>query len=288
MNIRFVFVTGLFSLMIGSLTTVYPMGGKVKIFPMKTYSYINIPDGEFLDYGVYTGGVKKEDIYYVIKKETNAKGGIYYRIYTDTISITNNKLIRKNYTNWPGFSIIDPKQGAVIEAEKYFDTNSLADFSAVGGNIFYYHYQLNDDRGYVDFVSKTKSKEDVISTTHSRVNVQSGSPVWDRGSMWMFSTRFMDFKSVGVVFLIVPEVLKTPLSCTFTFISKETISTKAGTFRVNKVGFMVSDPFLMKLMGWMAKDVYSYVDESDRRIMVKTHTPSSEWVLEEISNVNLR
>ena len=282
----FKFFIGIVLLITFFIINAYTMGNK-QVIPMKPYSSINIPDGEYLHYAIYTGGEKETDIYYLTKKETNSIGGIIYYLYKDSVSVTNSSKHQKDYKKWPSYTIIDPKQGAVIEANAFFDTNALLDYNNVGGDVFYYHYQLNNEQGYVDYISKTLKKNQV-RTMHSRVNVKPGLPVWDRASLFVLSMRFIDFNSGGSMFMVVPDVLKTPIACTYKFISKENISNSAGNFKVNKLSFILTDAFISKLMGYMLKDMYTYIEDSDRRLMIQYHTFGSEYKLEEISNVNVK
>ena len=278
--------TGIVLLMMFFVISAYTMGSK-QVIPMKTYSSINIPDGEYLHYSAYTGGEKVSDIYYVTKKQTNSSGGIIYYLYKDSVPVTNSSKHQVDYKKWPSYTIIDPKQGAVIEANAFFATNSMSQYNNVGGDVFYYHYQLNNEQGYVDYISKTV-KKDQVRTMRSRVNVKPGLPIWDRAGVFMQSTRFMDFNSGGSMLMVVPDVLKTPIACTYKFISKENISNSAGIFKVNKLCLMLTDAFMGKLLDFMLKGMYTYIEDSDRRIMILYHTPGTDWKLEAISNINIK
>ena len=60
-----------------------------KDIPMKTFTNIDIPDGEFLHYGYFRGGEKYLD-YYIVTKKTMIDNKLYYRIYENVLSPAEN------------------------------------------------------------------------------------------------------------------------------------------------------------------------------------------------------
>ena len=132
----------------------FPLGGKILDIPMKTYPSINIKDGEFLHYGMYSRGEKYVDIYYVTVKEKNASGGFYYRVYQDIISVSGGRRLPQKFSDWPVSVLIDPVHGSTVESAGNLTTNELKDFASFGvGGLIYWRYRLFEDLGLVKYTS---------------------------------------------------------------------------------------------------------------------------------------
>lgn len=191
------------------ITESFSMGSK-QLVPLKTYSVINIHDGEFLRYGIYNGGEKSSDLYMVTKKIIDANGKIFYRIYSDEITISSGKKLPGNYTNWPSFYLIDPSRGSLIESEVNYNTNDFQDNSPDDlRGMIYSHYQLYSDKGYVENSSK-KVKDNKTNENKNRVKINPKFPSWDGNSAGYFSMRFMDVSSPGIMYIISPGGIKDP------------------------------------------------------------------------------
>ena len=266
------------------ITESFSMGSK-QLVPLKTYSVINIHDGEFLRYGIYNGGEKSSDLYMVTKKIIDANGKIFYRIYSDEITISSGKKLPGNYTNWPSFYLIDPSRGSLIESEVNYNTNDFQDNSPDDlRGMIYSHYQLYSDKGYVENSSK-KVKDNKTNENKNRVKINPKFPSWDGNSAGYFSMRFMDVSSPGIMYIISPGGIKDPIPFTYRYVAKETISTKAGTFRVKRAKTVMGDPFLGKLMEPVLKNANLWFEDSDRKLLIKVDGFGQLLTLEEISNV---
>jgi hypothetical protein len=99
--------------------------------------------------------------------------------------------------------------------------------------------------------------------------------------------RLIDPHSQGIMYWVVPFFIKDPVPVTLRIVKKETVTVKAGTFKVNKLDTFISDPFLSRLAGNMLKDASWYVEDSDRRLPVTTQAMGIKSELEEISNLAL-
>ena len=264
----------------------FSMGSK-HLIPMKTYPVTDIKDGEYLRYGYYNGGEKVMDYYYVTRIVTNETGGIYYKLYMDIISVSGNKKLPKKYSDWPISALIDPVRAQTIEAEGNLNTNDMNDpsFSSFGfSGMFYFHYQLYRDKGYVKYLSKSLQSKSIQTTSYT-INVKPGFPLMDAFSQDFISDRLIDPRSPGIMYWVIPNFMKEPLQFTFKIEKKETISVKAGTFKANKVIIYTGDPFLRKLAEPFLKNSCVMVEDSDRRLPLKTQVQGYDEVLEEISNV---
>lgn len=240
-----IFIGGLF-LILFFTAGAFSMGNN-KLVPMKLYPAVDIPDGEFLHYGFLSAGEKSSDYYFVTRKITDGKGGFFYRCYEDIISISSRRKPDKNYTSWPIYYDIDPKLGSVISSVGNLTAEDTKDWpKAPSGEIFLsWNYRLDNDKGTVEYSSKMlKGKE--TNESKSLVKFSTGFPSTDQ---WGGSTlfRLLDPRSGGVYYVITAMYMKEPMPFTIKYISTETIETKAGTFRVDKLNNLPGDPFLGKL-----------------------------------------
>ncbi len=179
----------------------------INFIPKKVFSVINIPDGEFLHYGTYFGGDKILDQYFVTKIETNLNGGINFRIYCNFISVSDTKNNPGYFTNWPMVMIIDAASGSVIESEGKLSTNTLQlqAFEEAGiRGLVYWHYQLFQNKGYVDYTSKSLKGEETV-TKRFKIYVKPGFPLFDAFSINIFSNRLIDPDSPGIMYSDYPE-----------------------------------------------------------------------------------
>lgn len=268
--------------------SVYSMAGKVEKIPMKINTAVNIPDGEFLHYGYYDGGEKKSDLYMVTINETNGKGELMYRVYSISVKFPSDKKIPKKYTDWPSFSVIDPRQGLTIES-LFSDTNVIeSDPGSPYSGLIYSHYQLLGDMGYVEYRSKI-IKDNKLKESKTRVNLIRNFPTWDGTSFFYFPARLMDIRGGGIMYIVSPEFMKDPMPFSFNYKAKETIRVKAGEFNTYKVITVSGDPFLGKLAEPVLKKAAFWIDESTG-ITVKIQYAFGYGVeeVEEISNVNIK
>jgi hypothetical protein len=254
--------------------------------PMKTYSRIDIPDGEFLHYSDYFNGEKMVDHYYVTKIVKNGNGGIFYRIYYDILSYGGNRNLPENYENWPVRILIDPVSGSTIDSEGNINQNDLKSYnpSSFGiGGLTYWHYRLFRDKGYVEYVSRSASGEKTLMQTF-KVKIDPAFPSTDAFSL-LFVYRLMDTESHGIIYWVMPYFMKDPMPVTLRSIKKETISIKSGTYKTIKVDTVMGDRFFATLMEPFTKYSSVLVEDSDRRLLIKSQVQNKVTLLEEISNV---
>ncbi len=256
--------------------------------PMKTYSSIDIPDGEFLHYVVYSGGEKIGDSYMVIKKGTGPDSRLLYRIYKNEIRISSGKSLPGNYRDWPSYCLIDPRLGSVLEWEETYDTNTeIFKENEALFYPYYFQFHYNYNRGYVDEIIKSvKGKETTSARYHVAVNPDF--PVWDQINFSFFGPSFMDVRSGGIIYMVAPFMLKEAAPVTFKYQASETITTKAGNFRALKETFLISDPFIGNLMDSFLKTSKFWIEDSGRKLLLKSQLGGTEVILEGISNINLK
>ncbi len=286
-NTGIFFLTAL--LILFSVCGGFAMSGKVQNIPMKTYTDLNIPDGEFLHYGGYRNEEKTGDSYQVIKIITNEKGNINYKIYQYIIFGDKNRKPPVSYMDWPSYYSIDPKSGSVIESKTvYLDTNNTTNEINVSmgfEGLLYWSYKYNAEKGFVE--ENTKTVHDTVTNTRNyKVYVNQDYPIWDATSLIYYLGRFIDPDSPGIFYLVVPEIMKNPIPLSLRNVSTGTLETKAGIFRIKKEKVLSGDPFIGKLMEPFLKNWEIWVEDSSRRLIIKLHTPSDDYImLEQISNV---
>ena len=254
--------------------------------PMKVMTNVIIPDGEFLHYGLYNGQDKTMDYYYTTKIVTNNKSGFYYKIYFDIIPVKGKHKLAARYTDWPITMLVDSVSAQVIETEGTLDTNCLKDFESLGvGDIVYWHSQFVKEESLFKYMSRSY-KDGNSSTRSYRIKVNTAYPLMDMFSQDFISERLVDPTSKGIMYWVIPDFMKEPMAMTFKTDHKiQTITSKAGTFRVYKIVMYVGDRFLAKLAESMLKNNVCFVEESPRHLMIKTSAMGSDEILEEVSVV---
>jgi hypothetical protein len=275
-----IFITLLFAIL-----SIYSCSTGSKRLPASIYP-VNITDGEFLHYGDYIDGSKDMDYYQVTRKVTNGNGSYYYSLYFDMIPVRGGKKLRLNYTSWPVITLFDPVRGLTLESEANLNTNDMKNWAKFGfSGFFHSHYKLYPDKGYVSFISKSFEGNEIVTKTF-RINIRPGFPVVDMFSLSQYAGRFFDPRNHGILYILIPNFLKDPIPVSFDYGSIETISTKAGAFRVKKIKSSWGDAFIGNLLDSFSKNLSIYVEDSDRRIAVKKVYPGGEEIiLENISNI---
>ncbi len=94
---------------------------------------------------------------------------------------------------------------------------------------------------------------------------------------------FLDVNGGGTVYMAVPSVFKDALACSFRYAGHEKLMVKAGEFQALKVEFIVTDPFLSKILEPMMKGSEVLID-AQTRIMLVGKGAGSESELVEIGS----
>ena len=281
---------GILSFMVVVSTKAFSWGDK-QLDPTDIYTNLNIPDGEFLRYGVYLKNKKYMDMCFVTKKEINTKGEDLYRIYSTYILASNSKTLTENYTNWPISCVIDPKLGSVIESGGSFyskDDMKIFDFygNDANGGLIYWHYKLNLEKDYVEYIFRKVNKDNKTNESIYIMNVKKGSRDWDME--WfceIYIPRFLERSTKGCLYFYAPMLVKERFAWYNVLYSNsdEILKTDAGTFHVIKNNSSPAETFLR--LNPINDSVTFWVEISSRRLTVKFHELDDE-ILEEISNVN--
>ncbi len=252
---------------------------------MKSCNNNEIPDGEYLHYGTYKGGEKTADQYFVSRRISNAQGGFFYRIYFDIINISDHKKPPADYAKWPAYLIADPKKAQVIESEGSFSPLDSKNWSSIGGSgIVYWHYLLNREKWVMEYTSKNE-KDNVVFSKNYRINIKRDFPLFDLFSINFLACRLIDPSGGGYMYWIIPKLLKEPLAVSARIDKKEVITTGAGAFRVIKIDLLLGDPFISRLAESLLKSHGYYVEDSNRKLVIKELIPGGFSILEDITNV---
>ena len=280
--------------MIFVMGSVFPLGGGEKQ-PAKLKKFIDIPDGEFLRYGMYTGGEKMSDAYYVTVHETDEKGKLFYFIYQDVIPYPEGEgKLDEDYTKWPTLYVVDPEIGSVVKGIQLYNISEEAKegLSQYGvKDIISTHYEFHQDENYVEFIMKMKADDSVVNVKEKRykVKVKDGFPIWDGGIGIIYAVRFMDVFNGGIVYLVTPQFLKEPMPLTYKKGTRKSIDTEAGAFNVFSLDGTVMDPFLNRLFLGFFQGAAHWVEDSERMLTIYLkRTANDAQILEEISNVKMK
>ena len=272
------FIVLLFSIL---ALPLFAMGGKIADVPLKPSAGLAIADGEFLQYTQTIHGEKNLDVYFVTRFLSNRTAVIYQQGIRNPLK----EKLPENYTNYSSHYLVSLDRAALMESVGNYNTNRSTENEPSGWKgEFYWHYLYNPANGAIEFEQKNWDGNEIKTKTF-RMKSKPNYPHWDSISGSLFAVRFLDFSKPGIMLFVVPQVLKEPLPVSFRLMGKEKITTKAGTFNTMKVGLIAADPFLGQLMAPYAKDMLFWIEESDRRLIVKFQNPVSVMVLDTLSNV---
>ena len=275
LNFRFFIFLILISV---NITSIFPMGMKeIVMAPMKPKKLV-ILDGEYLRYSEYKSGEKVTDFYLVTRVSPDKKKLYLYR---EGIDINSNYKLPDNYTNFHRKFLINLEDASLV-----FHKNDYTD-----------RFISNNFKGRIEdefFVDKTKGyanyKEQIwdgneFKTMTSRIKIKPNFPVQDVESLGFIGGRLFDLNQNGIVYLVT-VVIKEPVPFYFEIKGREVIKTKAGVFNTIKVGGVVADPFLGKLMESYSKKSFFWIEDSPRGLVVKTQDASDTVnILEEVSSL---
>ncbi len=277
LSLMIVFESGIF----------FPMASKISDIPMSASVNLDIRDGEFLHYSFYAGGEKASDIYYVSRLSGKGSEGRDL-IYFQAVKSGSDKILPKNYSNFSAHYLISISRGSLLEALGNFDPESARDrlenVPTGYQGLFSWNYLMDMEKHVILYEDKTLNDNE-IKVRKSRININPAYSYWDSMSGMFFSVRFMNIKSPGVFYFVIPEALKEPIAITYKILGSETVITGAGTFQTYKIGFVSADPFLAKLLDTFTKIMIIWVEKSDRHLVVKMQLPAGTFRLESISNV---
>ncbi len=227
----------------------FSMIGKVSYIPLKPSENLSISDGEFLHYGKYNGGEKITDVNFVTRIE-NIKGkGKYTRIYMEGSNIHKPKVIPENYSNYTSYYIVSLDKASLLESTGEYRTNDYGENVPSGFNgEVYWHYKMDENLNKTDYLNNIWNGY-ALKTKKNEIKFKPGFPIWDITTAIFFAPRVLDFKSPGITYYIVPEIIKEPLPVIYRFLNSETINIKAGRFKVQKVGFLAAVSISFKIHG---------------------------------------
>lgn len=265
--------------------------GKARYQPLKVYGQINISDGEYLQYGKYISGEKTQTIYYVSRIETNSKYGPVLKNYSDSVRPNSSDILPSNYKDFSSLDIISLHNGSLIGqiVDNSKMTNKykyMNDPSKLKGE-FYHSYQV--ENGYMKINYKVLKEKNIqtgeIQNIELREKVDTNYPMWDIYTFSMFSYRFLNIFKPGIMYLVMPSIIKEPVPCYIKVIDKEKIKIGIGEFDAVKARIVSSDPFLCKLLGSYSDNTTIWFENSERKELLKMESVGITIELEKISNV---
>ena len=253
--------------------------------PMKLLDKTAVPDGEFLRYGKYSFGEKTAVIYLVSRLGETAGGEAVDTCYVEGFKPGSGDKIPSNYRDYHGRRVFSLKTGSLKELFYNWPVENLSKNSADPSRFpgeYYRSFRMNGED--LDMESRVLRNDTTISIK-SRVHVKNGYPLWDLDSTTLFSFRYFDMSRPGILYVVIPSLLKEPLPLSFKIIGREKIRTGLGEFETVKLGALISDPFLGKLMDGFVDSTTLWVEDSDRKLLFKMEAAGIKMELEAVSNV---
>ena len=245
--------------------------------PMKLFKSLNITNGELLVYSKYIGGENSWTSYFVTKIN---KTDHLIMTYIDSEKTGENKTMPENYTNFEYRINISAENGSLNEV--YFDNRELADINIKLPEFI--DLKVNNSNSTGEYLIKYKDNGNEKSVT-SRFKFKPGYPVLDMASLVFIGPRLFDINKSGSILIVDPSYVKDPVEGYFKLYGEEHIKTPAGEFDTFKVGFKMTDPFLGKLLSGFTDNFFFWIEDSPRRLMIKSQLGDNINELIKISNM---
>jgi hypothetical protein len=253
----------------------HSMGGKIEIVPMKIKKLL-IQNHECLVYVKYVGNEKESEIFHVY--DINAQENTI-TIYEQHYMENSDLLFPRHFTNFTDYKKISLSNYCLISAHSDELTNFILENKK---GIVQSDLQIDSKKGTAGYLEALWDGYELI-TRHSIIKIKTDFPVWDMGSLLFVGTRFLDIKAPGIIYGLIPNIIKQPIPLGFKYIGKEIIETKAGKFNTIKVAFYSTDPFLSKLMESYSKEMFYWINESEDGMIIKIQMPGIAYLLEKKS-----
>ena len=255
-------------------------GYSANFTPMKAGIPV-VEDGEMLKYSDYISGEKTAELYLVYKKESLSGWGDVIKVYEFINSMNKPRKLPLKLSEFEGYYIVSLKNASLVEEYRNF-SNRITSDNLKGP--YQHFYQMNADQKQIDYSQKIWDGYE-SRDTKSRIKIKPDYPVWDGNSIAFLGSRYLDLSSEGMAYLVEPSILKDPIPFTVKIFAHETVTTPVlGKFPAKKYGALISDPFIGKLINSMMSETFMWVEDSPRKLVVKTQNYTGETLyLESIS-----
>jgi hypothetical protein len=235
-----------------------------------------IEDGELLKYGFFVGGERAQDISIVTWYSADKKT---IQVYVGKHFIGTNIPMPKNYADYQRQFTISLETASITKS--FGDYTKEFQASNETGEIAF-DTQIDPVKNLAIYVSKIWDGYDLRSKTF-RVKLKPNYPVWDAASLAFIGSRYIDLSGKGIVYGLYPTIVKDAVPISARLIKKETIQTPLGDFNTLKYGIGITDPFLAQLLDSYVKELFVWIEDAPRGLVVKTDSPDGVNILEGIS-----
>lgn len=270
-------------LLLTAISTAFTLGSRKSLAPMPPFTGLKMESGETLRYKIVDSGDAGGEFKFVLFF-TNINGRRYAEIHHDGISYVKNERYPGSVTDYVARFRISVDDG-VLEENGYGENGVRTNIPQFGEKIkeqIVYRKSVLNRNSSVLFREIRTWDGLRVSSRKDKIPVKPGYPILDLGSGMIEGIRFLDIRKPGIAYFVVPEIIKEPLPLSFRIIGKEKIVTPAGTFDTIKVGFLIADSFLERLMQKFTDETVIWIEDSDRRLVVKMNNPMHDFILEEI------
>jgi phage anti-repressor protein len=239
---------------------------------MEARTNLDIPDGEFLHYSIYTGGVKTDEYFMVTRYLTNNLIKIYYYLH----HLDSDRPVPSHYTNYPWYIVVDLKTAST---RQYIidDTDYYVKQNKKKGT---YYMEVNIGKE----LNAVKKIWDGNEIREMRINVKkidTNSAIWCNETIIMAGTRLLNWEKGGVVYSWT-DVMKEPIPSLLFIKGKGETVTPLGTFKTYKIGQTLADPFLGWLLKPFTETVKCEVENSPKHRLIKMRMEvnNQDWILD--------
>lgn len=235
-----------------------------------------IQDGEQLKYGNFVGGERYQDIN-LVSRLSEDQNKVY--VYIGKYNIGSKLLMPKHYTNYQRQFTVSLESASLISGFGDYVQQSLEENTT--GEVA---FRINIDavKNMAVYASDIWDGYEMRTKT-TRVKLVPGYPVWDVPSVAFIGSRYLDLSGSGIIYGVYPTVVKEAVPVNVRMIKKEVLNTPLGKINTTKFGIGVTDQFLSQLLESYIKELYIWIEDAPRGLVIKTQSPTESYILEGIS-----
>ncbi|MEJ5285279.1 MAG: hypothetical protein WHS77_09565 [Brevinematales bacterium] len=246
-----------------------------KTSPMSLLTNVELPDGEYIVVGQYTG---KEKIGEVHSVTTYVSSNII-KVYSFWWVFNNKDLpLPTHYTNYNYIFTIDLSTGQMLQM--FYDNTDYYVKKNKNTGLFYEDCRLTNNRmiAYLKFWDG----EEIREKKYEFKNVDFNYPFWHYMPFFLIGARIYDWKRGGYI-NVWQEYVKEPFLARYKIINENVIlDTKIGKIKTTEVIAEIQDPVFAGLMKQFTEAMRFWYEDGPKRRWIKFELDIGKqyWIIE--------
>lgn len=249
-----------------------------KAAPMTTRPNVLVQDGEYLVYGIYTGGVKSSDFHMVTK--FNDDGTV--KTFMQMQNVNSTTPLPTDYQDFQWQATVNLKTASMMtfrdDSENYFVKQNK------GKGIYFLQILFGKE---ISAIEKSWDGYESREKKYRVRNVDTNFPIWTLEGFLLWGSRLLDWEASRGSVYIWATMFKDPIPGTLYKMKNERVTTTLGDFETDKVGWRIADPFLGALVKQLTDSMTFNIEKGPmkRAIQIDIQSGGQKWALEHFSVV---